>query len=80
MLFYLLVSCTSLAATLGQHLPGLPKAWYVVGIALILLSDTFISFNESLGYRRFNWLVLPTSYLAQISVTVSVLSAGSTGS
>ena len=79
-LLYLLVSCASLAAALGMRLAGLPKAWYVVGIALILLSDTFISFNEFLAYRQFNWLVLPTYYVAQISITASVLSAGSAGS
>ena len=75
-LFYLLVSCASFAAALGIRLAAPARAWYVVGIALIVLSDTFISFNEFLGVRSCNWLILPTYYLAQISVTISVLSAG----
>jgi hypothetical protein len=62
------------------HTKGNRASLFVVGIALTLLSDTFISFNEFLGHRRFNSLVLPTYYLARISITVSVLVANGNSS
>jgi hypothetical protein len=72
-LAYLLVSCLALAAAWGVRLPALPKGLYVAGLALIVLSDTIISFTEFLGYRALNGLILPTYYLAQIAITASVL-------
>jgi hypothetical protein len=37
------------------------------------LSDTIISFNEFLGYRELNSLILPTYYLAHLTITTSLL-------
>lgn len=72
-LLYLLISCLALAAAAGMTLPGAQKWLYGVGIALIVLSDTAISFNEFLQIRTFNWLILPTYYLAHLTVSLSLL-------
>jgi uncharacterized membrane protein YhhN len=72
-LIYLVISCVTLAAAVGMRLPPWVKACYVAGIALIVLSDTLISFNEFLHDRTFNAWILPTYDLAQISITLSVL-------
>ena len=72
-LLYLLISCLALAAAAGLDLPMEQKWLYIFGIALIVLSDTAISFNEFLDYRAFNWLILPTYYLAHLTVSLSLL-------
>lgn len=74
-LLYLLISCATLAAALGLRLPPAGKWLYVFGVVMILVSDTFISFNEFLQFRAFNDLILPTYYLAHLTVTMSVLAA-----
>ena len=72
-LCYLIVSCATLAAAIGMQQPAATRWLYAVGITLIVLSDTFISFNEFLAYRTFNGLILPTYYLAHISITLAIL-------
>jgi uncharacterized membrane protein YhhN len=72
-LLYLLISCVSLAAAVGLKQPALAKGFYVTGIGLVVLSDTIISFNEFLGYRELNSLILPTYYLAHLTITTSLL-------
>lgn len=72
-LLYLLVSCVGLAAALGLRLSPMGKWLYVFGILMIVVSDTFISFNEFLKYRAFNAWILPTYYLAHLTVTAAVL-------
>lgn len=72
-LFYLLVSCVGLAAAWGLRLSPLGKWLYVFGILMIVVSDTFISFNEFLKYRGLNDWILPTYYLAHLTVTASVM-------
>jgi uncharacterized membrane protein YhhN len=72
-LLYLLISCISLAAAVGIKQPALVKGFYVAGIGLVVLSDTFISFNEFLHYRALNGLILPTYYLAHLTITTSLL-------
>ena len=79
-LCYLCVSCAVLAAALGMRTK--PAAWglYVLGIALVLFSDTAIALNEFLAYRALNGLILPTYYAAHLCVTSSVLLAAARGS
>lgn len=72
-LLYLLVSCVGLAAALGLKQPRPVKWLYVAGIALIVFSDTLISFGEFLHYRRLSFLILPTYYAAHIAITASIL-------
>ena len=52
-----------------MRLPAALKWAYLAGIALIVFSDTLISFKEFLRYRRFDFLILPTYYLAHLCVT-----------
>ena len=69
---YLGISIVALALAFGMKQTFSPKLFYIIGIALIVFSDTLISFNEFLQYRTFNKLILPTYYLAHISITISL--------
>lgn len=71
-LFYLLVSCVSLGAALGINAKGNVKWFYVLGIGMILLSDTIISFKEFMDYHSIDFLILPTYYVAQICITIAL--------
>ncbi len=75
-LLYLLISCVGLAAAAGLRLPPLAKWLYVFGIFMVVLSDTIISFSEFLKFRDWNSWILPTYYLAHLTVTASVMSTG----
>jgi len=71
-LFYLIVSCVSLGAAMGiKALPNI-KLPYLIGIALILFSDTLISLKEFMSYETLNFMILPTYYLAQICITIAL--------
>ncbi|MEH6747973.1 MAG: lysoplasmalogenase family protein [Maribacter arcticus] len=72
-LIYLLISCFSLGASVGIKGDYAVKWTYVFGIFLILFSDTIISLTEFLGYNRLDFLILPTYYLAHISITFSLI-------
>lgn len=72
-LIYLVVSCLSLGAAVGMVNEPVVKKSYVFGIFLILFSDTIISLKEFLGYDTFNFLILPTYYLAHISITFALI-------
>lgn len=72
-LVYLVISCVSLGAAVGIRLTGAEKQAYVLGIFLILFSDTIIALKEFAAYNEFNFLILPTYYLAHISITFSVM-------
>jgi len=75
-LVYLLVSCLVMAVAAGLRWAPALKIWYVLGIALIVFSDTVISFHEFLGIRTFNWLILPTYYLAHLCITFGLIRRG----
>ena len=72
-LIYLLVSCLSLGAAVGIKSDPWVKWTYAFGILLILFSDTIISLKEFLGYNILNFMILPTYYLAHISITFSLI-------
>lgn len=72
-LIYLLVSVLSLGAAAGIECNPAVKWTYVFGIFLILLSDTIISLKEFIGYHYFDILILPTYYMAHISITFSLI-------
>jgi uncharacterized membrane protein YhhN len=74
-LIYLLISCFSLGAAVGIESDYVVKWTYVFGIFLVLFSDTIISLTEFLGYNMLDFLILPTYYLAHISITFSVIRA-----
>ena len=70
---YLLISCFSLGASLGIADVGWFKGLYLFGISMVLFSDTIIALREFAAYKELDWLVLPTYYLAQMSVTASLI-------
>lgn len=70
---YLLISCLSLGAAAGMKVPPLHKGLYLFGIAMILFSDTIIAMHEFVGDSRLSFLILPTYYLAQISITGALM-------
>jgi len=72
-LIYLLISCFSLGASMGMTVGPTEKWSYVIGIGLILFSDTIIAFKEFVGYHTFDFLITPTYYLAHICITYSVI-------
>lgn len=72
-LIYLLISCVTFSASLGIRGNIVFKWSYVFGVFLIVFSDTIISFTEFLGYSDLDFLILPTYYLAHISITFSLI-------
>lgn len=72
-LVYLLVSCMSIGASVGIKSDPIVKWAYMFGIFLILFSDTIISLKEFMGYDVLNFMILPTYYLAHISITFSLI-------
>lgn len=71
-LAYLFVSCFSMGAAWGITPRGTARNLYLAGIALILFSDTLIAFREFMAYTRWDFLILPTYYLAHILVMLGV--------
>lgn len=72
-LCYLLISCFSLGAALGMKGNSAFRWLYIFGIVLVLFSDTIIALREFVKYKELDFLILPTYYLAQISVTASLM-------
>lgn len=72
-LFYLLISCFSLGAAFGISANNWFKWLYVFGIVMVLFSDTIIALKEFVRFRELDFLILPTYYLAQISITASLI-------
>jgi len=71
---YLLISCFSLGAALGIEGKPVFRWLYISGIAMVLFSDTLIALREFTKFGDLDFLVLPTYYLAQMSVTASLMS------
>lgn len=72
-MFYLLISCFSLGAALGMKGNSGFRWLYIFGIVLVLFSDTIIALREFVKYEDLDFLILPTYYLAQLSVTASLI-------
>lgn len=70
---YLLISCLSLGAAIGISGNNWFKGLYVFGIVMIMFSDTVIALREFVKYRELDFLILPSYYLAQISITASLI-------
>lgn len=71
---YLLVSVFSLAAAYGLRVQKESRWLYISGIVFILISDTIISLHEFLQIKTASFLILPTYYIAQILITMSLIS------
>ncbi len=72
-LIYLLISCVTFGASFGITGNSVVKWAYVFGIFLVVFSDTIISLTEFLGYTVLDFLILPTYYLAHISIAFSLI-------
>lgn len=72
-LIYLLISCFSLGAAVGLKADPLEKAAFILGIFLVLFSDTIIALREFIGVKEYGYLILPTYYLAHLSITFSLI-------
>lgn len=70
---YLLISCFSLGAAFGIKTNQMVRWTFICGIFLVLFSDTIIAFKEFGGYRKLNYLILPTYYAAHICITLSLI-------
>ncbi len=70
---YLVISCFSLAAAAGIRANPLTKWAYIFGIFLILFSDTIIAYKEFVGFEELNFLILPTYYIAHITIVFSLM-------
>ncbi|MEC7769892.1 MAG: lysoplasmalogenase [Bacteroidota bacterium] len=72
-LVYLLISCFSLGAAVGMRDDPTAKQSFILGISLIIFSDTIIAFKEFVDYHTFDFLITPTYYLAHIFITFSLI-------
>ena len=72
-LVYLLISCFSLGAAMGMEGDRTAKRSFILGIVLIIFSDTIIAFKEFVDYHMFDFLITPTYYLAHIFITFSLI-------
>ena len=67
-LAYTFISITGLScAVMTQNLI------YILGIAMLLFSDTMIAESDFVGNRKVSRLILPTYYLCHILITLSTL-------
>jgi len=72
-LIYLLISCLTFGTSVGIKGDALFKWAYIFGIFLIVFSDTIIALTEFLGFDKLDFMILPTYYLAHISITFSII-------
>ena len=72
-LIYLLISCLTFGTSFGITGNPVVKWAYVFGIFLVVFSDTIISLTEFLAYTALDFLILPTYYMAHISITFALI-------
>lgn len=72
-LIYLLISCLTFGTSVGIKGDKVFKWAYIFGIFLIVFSDTIIALTEFLGYSKLDFMILPTYYLAHISITFALI-------
>lgn len=72
-LAYLVVSCISLAATIGIRLKASTRWGFAFGIFLLVFSDTIIALGGFAGYGGLDYLVLPTYFASQIVITFALI-------
>jgi len=71
-LFYLLISCFALTASVDFR-GGLSLSWiFTAGILCLLLSDTIIALGDFMRYREFSSMVMPLFYTSHILIVLSV--------
>ena len=73
-LAYILVSCLSLAAAAGLHLPNrFARILFIAGIASLLFSDLLIAQKRFLHDGTLYILMMPTYFASQILVTAAII-------
>jgi hypothetical protein len=72
-LIYLLISCVSLGAAYRLNLSVVSARAFFAAIALILISDTFISLKEFTSFQHLHFLILPTYYAAHLLIAFALL-------
>ncbi|MFA6930601.1 MAG: lysoplasmalogenase family protein [Lentisphaeria bacterium] len=70
---YTLLSIATLATAVGMKSACATKSFYIVGIALLVFSDTLIALQEFLHWTRANPLIIPTYVLSHLSILLSCL-------
>jgi len=72
-LVYLLISCLTFGTSVGIKGDTVFKWAFIFGIFLIVFSDTIIALTEFLKYSKLDFMILPTYYLAHISITYALI-------
>lgn len=70
---YMLISIAAFSLSFSVNAPFLPKGLFIVGIGLILFSDTIIAYSDFLRVHRLSHLIMPTYYLCHIFVAASTI-------
>lgn len=70
---YIAISCVAFALVVSINAPAVVKTLSVIGIFLIVFSDTIIAESSFAGRRKAVSLILPTYYLAQITLSAMVI-------
>lgn len=70
---YLVISMLSLGAAAGLRANRAARIAWLAGIALLLVSDTVISWKEFLDFHRFDRLILPTYAASQFLLGLALL-------
>lgn len=67
-LLYTIISIASLACAVMTG-----GVFYILGIAMLVFSDTMIAETDFIGNLKTGWLIMPTYYLCHILVALSAL-------
>lgn len=70
---YMLISIAVFSCAFSMNVNALNRLSFILGIGMILFSDTVISFSDFLGYRKWDKLILPAYYLCHILVSFSTI-------
>ncbi len=75
-LAYSALSLVTLCTAAAMQAPRLLKWTFVCGVVCLLLSDTIISFDNFLGFRDLDPLMIPLYGISQIAFTAGLLMKG----
>lgn len=70
---YMLISIFVFSCAFSMTGAALKKLSFIIGIGMILFSDTLISLSDFLGYRKWDRFILPAYYLCHILVSFSTI-------
>ncbi len=70
---YMLISIAVFSCAFSMNLPIVNQIFFILGIFMILFSDTIISFSDFLGMRKWDKLIMPTYFLCHIFVCASLV-------